>query len=118
MPPAARAALRRAGLTLGDLDGIEVNEAFAGQLLACCRALGLDSERVCVQAGALALGYPWAASGAVLVVRLLSQLVHRGGEGWLRSRSAGQVVAVVGSSSADGGRGTLEPTGAGTSVGR
>lgn len=74
--PAARQALARAGLGLEDLDVIEINEAFAGQLLACCDALSLDPERVCVEGGALALGHPWGASGAVLVVRLFSQLVR------------------------------------------
>jgi acetyl-CoA C-acetyltransferase len=76
--PATQAALERAGLTLDDLDVIEFNEAFAGQVLACCAALGLAPERVCPEGGALALGHPWGASGAVLVVRLLAQLVGRG----------------------------------------
>lgn len=74
--PATRQALARAGLGLDDLDVIEVNEAFAGQVLACCDALSLDPERVCVEGGALALGHPWGASGAVLLVRLFSQLVR------------------------------------------
>lgn len=75
--PATQLALQRAGLALADIDVIELNEAFAGQVLACCRALSLPAERVCVEGGALALGHPWGASGAVLVVRLFSQLVHR-----------------------------------------
>lgn len=74
--PAVRTALDRAGLTLGDLDVIELNEAFAGQVLACCDELGIDEERVCAEGGALALGHPWGASGAVLAVRLFSQLVR------------------------------------------
>ena len=45
-------------------------------MLACCDELGLDEERVCVEGGALALGHPWGASGAVLAVRLFSQLVR------------------------------------------
>ena len=56
---------------------MELNEAFAGQVLACCDALGLDPERVCPEGGALALGHPWGASGAVLAVRLFSRLVAR-----------------------------------------
>jgi acetyl-CoA C-acetyltransferase len=76
--PAARRALDRAGLGLADLDVIELNEAFAGQVLACCRELDLDPARVSPQGGALALGHPWGASGAVLVVRLFSQLVREG----------------------------------------
>jgi acetyl-CoA C-acetyltransferase len=75
--PAVRSALDRAGLTLDDIDVVELNEAFAGQVLACCDELALDPERVCPQGGALALGHPWGASGAVLVVRLFSQLVRQ-----------------------------------------
>ncbi len=74
--PATEQALDRAGLTLDDVEVIEFNEAFAGQVLACCAALRLDPARVCPQGGALALGHPWGASGAVLLVRLFSQLVR------------------------------------------
>jgi acetyl-CoA C-acetyltransferase len=74
--PATEQALELAGLTVADLDVIELNEAFAGQVLACCDALALDPDRVCVEGGALALGHPWGASGAVLAVRLFSQLVR------------------------------------------
>lgn len=77
--PAARLALDRAGLSVDDLDVIELNEAFAGQVLACCDELGIDPDRICPQGGALALGHPWGASGAVLLVRLFSQLVLGGG---------------------------------------
>ena len=77
--PAVRAALDEAGLTLDDVDAVELNEAFAGQVLACCDDLGLDEKRVCPDGGALALGHPWGASGAVLVVRLFSRLVRQGG---------------------------------------
>lgn len=76
--PATRLALDRAGLALGDIDVVELNEAFAGQVLACCDDLGLPDERVCLQGGALALGHPWGASGAVLAVRLFSQMVRQG----------------------------------------
>jgi acetyl-CoA C-acetyltransferase len=75
--PATRLALDRAGLCLDDIDVVELNEAFAGQVLACCDELGLDPDRVCREGGALALGHPWGASGAVLAVRLFSQLVDR-----------------------------------------
>ncbi|GAA3605001.1 thiolase family protein [Microlunatus ginsengisoli] len=74
--PATEQALDHAGLTLDDVEVIEFNEAFAGQVLACCAALRLDPARVCPQGGALALGHPWGASGAVLLVRLFSQLVR------------------------------------------
>jgi acetyl-CoA C-acetyltransferase len=76
--PAVRLALGRARVGLDDLDVIEFNEAFAGQILACCDGLRLDEGRVCVEGGALALGHPWGASGAVLAVRLFSQMVWRG----------------------------------------
>lgn len=75
--PAVRQALQYAGLGVDDLDVIEVNEAFAGQVLACYDELGIDPDRVCRQGGALALGHPWGASGAVLVVRLFTQLVRQ-----------------------------------------
>jgi acetyl-CoA C-acetyltransferase len=76
--PATRLALERAGLGLDDIDVVELNEAFAGQVLACCDELGLSDDRVCVQGGALALGHPWGASGAVLAVRLFSQMERQG----------------------------------------
>ena len=60
------------------VDRIEINEAFAAQVLACCDALGLAEERVCADGGAIALGHPWGASGAVLVVRLFTALVRQG----------------------------------------
>lgn len=96
--PASRLALERAGLTLEDLSAVELNEAFAGQVLACCDELGLDPLRVCTDGGALALGHPWGASGAVLVVRLFHQLVTRGaGRYGLAAIAAGggQGVAMV-----------------------
>lgn len=96
--PATAKALERAGLALDQVDVVELNEAFAGQVLACCAELGLDPERVCPQGGALGLGHPWGASGAVLVVRLFSQLVRqRHGRYGLAAIAAGggQGVAVV-----------------------
>jgi acetyl-CoA C-acetyltransferase len=76
--PAVRLALDRAALAPDDVDVIELNEAFAGQVLACCDELGIGEERVCAQGGALALGHPWGASGAVLAVRLFSQMIRQG----------------------------------------
>lgn len=96
--PAVEAALSEAGLTVADLDAVELNEAFAGQVLACCDALGLDEERVCADGGALALGHPWGASGAVLAVRLFTALVREGrGELGLAGIAVGggQGVAMV-----------------------
>lgn len=96
--PAVRAAVQRSGIGLAALDALEVNEAFAGQVLACCDELGLDPLRVCADGGALALGHPWGASGAVLVVRLFHRLVtQRRGTLGLAAIAAGggQGVAMV-----------------------
>jgi acetyl-CoA C-acetyltransferase len=98
--PAAQQALAQARLGWADLAAIEFNEAFAGQVLACCDQLGLDEHRVCVQGGALALGHPWGASGAVLLVRLFAQLTRKpgGGGGYGLAAIAaggGQGVAMV-----------------------
>ncbi len=77
--PAVRKLLARAGLGVGDLDLVELNEAFASQSLAVLRELGLDEERVNVNGGAIALGHPLGMSGARLVVTLLHELRRRGG---------------------------------------
>ncbi|GAA4355179.1 thiolase family protein [Angustibacter luteus] len=82
--PAVEAVLKATGLDWDDIGALEVTEAFAAQLLACTDEwgldpLGADAERVCPEGGAIALGHPWGASGALLVVRLFSQLVRRGG---------------------------------------
>jgi len=79
--PAVQDVLRRAGLTIDDVEILEITEAFAAQVLACTDALGLDplgadADRVCPQGGAIAIGHPWGASGALLVVRLFSALVR------------------------------------------
>ncbi|MDQ3616466.1 MAG: thiolase family protein [Actinomycetota bacterium] len=96
--PATRLALERADLRLEDIDVVEINEAFAGQVLACCDELSLSPDRVCVEGGALGLGHPWGASGAVLVVRLFSQMVRasRGRYGLAAiAVGGGQGVAMV-----------------------
>ncbi len=77
--PALRKALGRAGITVADLDLVELNEAFASQSLAVVRELGLDEERVNVNGGAIAIGHPLGMSGARLVVTLLHELRRRGG---------------------------------------
>jgi acetyl-CoA C-acetyltransferase len=76
--PAARKALERAGLTVGDIDLFELNEAFAAQSLAVQRNLGADPERIIVNGGAIALGHPIGASGARVLVTLLHALRKRG----------------------------------------
>jgi 3-oxoadipyl-CoA thiolase len=77
--PAVRKLLGRVGLGVGDLDLIELNEAFASQSLVVIRELGLDEEKVNVNGGAIALGHPLGMSGARLVVSLLHELRRRGG---------------------------------------
>ncbi|WP_348788743.1 thiolase family protein [Leifsonia sp. NPDC080035] len=78
--PAVLAALERAGVGIGDVAAFEIVEAFAAQSLAVLDRLGIadDDARVCADGGALALGHPWGASGAVSVVRLFSRLVRAG----------------------------------------
>jgi 3-oxoadipyl-CoA thiolase len=77
--PAVRKLLARAGVDAGDLDLVELNEAFASQSLVVIRELGLDPERVNVNGGAIALGHPLGMSGARLVVTLLHELRRRRG---------------------------------------
>ncbi|CAN5133737.1 thiolase family protein [soil metagenome] len=77
--PAIRNALAAAGLELADIDLIEINEAFAAQVLACARELGIDEERLNVNGGAIALGHPLGCSGARLVGTLARELKRRGG---------------------------------------
>jgi acetyl-CoA acetyltransferase family protein len=75
--PATRKALNAAGMNLGDIDLVEVNEAFAGQYLAVERELELDRERTNVNGGAIALGHPLGASGTRLVLTVLLELRRR-----------------------------------------
>jgi acetyl-CoA acetyltransferase family protein len=77
--PAVRKLLERASVEVGDIDLVELNEAFASQSLVVIRELGLDPERVNVNGGAIAIGHPLGMSGARLVVTLLHELRRRGG---------------------------------------
>jgi 3-oxoadipyl-CoA thiolase len=76
--PAIRSALKRAGLEIGDLDLIEINEAFASQAIACERELGFDRERFNVNGGAIAIGHPLGCSGARLAGNVAHELRRRG----------------------------------------
>ena len=82
-------ALKRAGLSIDDLDLIEINEAFAAQTIACYRELGLDPDKVNVNGGAIALGHPVAATGARLIVTLLHELERTGGRYGVATMCAG-----------------------------
>ena len=77
--PATRQALERAGLTMDDIDLVELNEAFASQALACQRELGIDHDKLNVNGGAIAIGHPLGASGARLIGTLARELRRRGG---------------------------------------
>jgi len=77
--PAVRKLLDRKGMTVAQLDLVELNEAFASQSLAVVRELGLDEEKVNVNGGAIAIGHPLGMSGARLVTTLLHELRRRGG---------------------------------------
>jgi acetyl-CoA acetyltransferase family protein len=76
--PAIRAALGKAGMQLGDVDLFEINEAFAGQILAVVKDLDLDVDKLNVNGGAIALGHPLGATGAMLVATLVDELERRG----------------------------------------
>jgi acetyl-CoA acetyltransferase family protein len=95
--PAIRQALERAGLSLKDLDLIEVNEAFSAQYLAVEKDLGLDREKTNVNGGAIALGHPLAATGTRLVLTLLHELRRRKGRYGVASAciGGGQGIAIV-----------------------
>jgi acetyl-CoA acetyltransferase family protein len=95
--PATRAALKRAGLKLEDIDLIEVNEAFAGQYLAVEKELGLNREKVNVNGGAIALGHPLGATGTRLVITLLYELRRRNKRYGLATAciGGGQGIAVI-----------------------
>jgi acetyl-CoA acetyltransferase family protein len=95
--PAIRKALERAGLAVGDLDVIELNEAFASQSVACIDELGLDPARVNPNGGAIALGHPLGASGARLVTMLVHELSRTGGRYGLAAMciGVGQGIATV-----------------------
>jgi acetyl-CoA acetyltransferase family protein len=95
--PAARQALDRAGLTLADMDLVEINEAFAAQYLAVERELGLERERTNLDGGAVAVGHPLGASGARITLHLLHALRRRGGRYGLGAAciGGGQGIAVI-----------------------
>ncbi|HID87723.1 MAG TPA: acetyl-CoA C-acyltransferase, partial [Anaerolineae bacterium] len=79
--PATRKVLQRAGLTIEDIDLIELNEAFAVQALACIKELGLDMAKTNVNGGAVALGHPLGCTGARLMVTLLHEMRRRAAAG-------------------------------------
>jgi len=95
--PATRAALAKAGLSLHEIDVVEVNEAFAAQYLAVEKELGLDRSRTNVNGGAIALGHPLGATGTRLVLTLLRELQRRGKRYGLATAciGGGQGIAMI-----------------------
>ncbi len=87
--PATEKALARAGWALDDVGSVELNEAFAVQVLACARRLGLDLDRVNADGGAIALGHPLGCSGARLVVTLLGRMQREGSDRGLATLCVG-----------------------------
>ncbi|MFH8787914.1 acetyl-CoA C-acetyltransferase [Streptomyces roseoverticillatus] len=87
--PATAHALKRAGLTIGDIDLVEINEAFASVVLAWLRETGADPQKVNVNGGAIALGHPLGATGAKLLTTLLHELERTGGRYGLQTMCEG-----------------------------
>lgn len=95
--PATRKALKRAGLTIDDIDLVEINEAFASQAIACIRELGIDERRVNPNGGAIALGHPLGCSGARIMATLVHEMRRRGSRYGLATMciGVGQGIATV-----------------------
>jgi acetyl-CoA acetyltransferase len=94
---ACRAALAKAGKSLSEMDLVEINEAFAGQILGVVNELGVDRAKLNVNGGAIALGHPLGASGARLTLTLLKELRRRGKRWGIASAciGGGQGIALV-----------------------
>jgi acetyl-CoA acyltransferase len=95
--PATQKALARAGLTVNDLDVVEINEAFASQALACIRELGLDIERVNLDGGGMAIGHPLGATGARITGKAAALLGRENGRYALATQciGGGQGIATI-----------------------
>jgi 3-oxoadipyl-CoA thiolase len=95
--PAVQKALARAGLSMKDIDLVELNEAFAAQSIPCIRELGMDAARVNVNGGAIALGHPLGCSGARIATTLLHEMKRRGAKRGLATMcvGVGQGVATL-----------------------
>jgi acetyl-CoA C-acetyltransferase len=87
--PATEHALKRAGMTLDDIDLVEINEAFASVVLAWAKETGADLAKVNVNGGAIALGHPLGATGARLMTTLLNELERTGGRYGLQTMCEG-----------------------------
>jgi acetyl-CoA acyltransferase len=94
--PAMRKVLKQAGLSLEDMDLVELNEAFASQVLACLRALPIDPDRLNVNGGAIALGHPLGCTGARLTTSLLYEMRRRGARYGMASMCVGGGMGAAG----------------------
>jgi acetyl-CoA acyltransferase len=94
--PAIRKALKLSGLTLDDIDLVELNEAFAAQVLACLRELPIDPDKLNVNGGAIALGHPLGCTGAKLTTSLLHELKRRQGRYGLVTMCVGGGMGAAG----------------------
>jgi acetyl-CoA C-acetyltransferase len=94
---ASRSAVARAGLSMSDIDLVEMNEAFAAQVLPCVDQLGLDLDRVNVNGGAIALGHPFGSTGARMATTLIHAMRERDVQFGLETMCAagGQGMAMV-----------------------
>jgi len=93
--PATQLALKKAGLTVKDLDVIEANEAFAAQACAVNKEMGWDTSKINVNGGAIALGHPIGASGARILVTLLHEMIRRDAKKGLASLCIGGGMGVA-----------------------
>jgi acetyl-CoA C-acetyltransferase/3-oxo-5,6-didehydrosuberyl-CoA/3-oxoadipyl-CoA thiolase len=95
--PATQKALKRAGLSIEQIDLVEINEAFASQVLACARELGIDLNRLNVNGGAIALGHPLGCSGARIMTTLVHEMKKRGSRYGLATMciGVGQGIATI-----------------------
>ena len=93
--PASRKALKRAGLTVDDLDLVEINEAFAAVVLRFVRDMGLDMEKVNVNGGAIAMGHPLGATGAMILGTLIDELHRTGGRYGLATLCVGGGMGIA-----------------------
>ncbi|MCE3239965.1 MAG: beta-ketoadipyl CoA thiolase [Deltaproteobacteria bacterium] len=95
--PAAQKAMKRAGLTIDRIDLVEINEAFASQVLACARELGIDLKKLNVNGGAIALGHPLGCSGARIMTTLVHEMKRRGSRYGLATMciGVGQGIATI-----------------------
>jgi 3-oxoadipyl-CoA thiolase len=95
--PATQKALKRAGLSIDQIDLVELNEAFASQVLACARELGIDLKKLNVNGGAIALGHPLGCSGARIMTTLIHEMKKRGSRYGLATMciGVGQGIATI-----------------------